>query len=375
MAVDGCLPAQPSQQGAHRVLHGRAGWLAVGVVALAVSACSPTPSDKEATITSRQTTKTDPIDLKKLDCPSGSVKAVVQLVRTVLIEEMNNENVPAAKIDSLEVVCIGQKSGQDVVLEIKSYTISSPGKQPDIFMLGPDNAKGVDQLEAALGPGGFTAVAGVGDNAASVVETTDSRRTVTLYVQSGDVAFHVSMQVGISDALAQKQEKKIATAVLANLATTSQTTTTSATRDTFGAYINGDYAAGLLTTDQLTTAFGRPMLALSANGGRPGYAPGIDISNASTFAKDGSAQLDLRIFRATSADAAKTYLSTMIAFAKETPDPQFAGLGDATHNDSSGLYVLSGREIANIRVQRLANGDALKVEKAIAALIAPKLQH
>jgi hypothetical protein len=65
----------------------------------------------------------------------------------------------------------------------------------------------------------------------------------------------------------------------------------------------------------------------------------------------------------------------MIAFAKETPDPQFAGLGDATHSDSSGLYVLSGREIATIRVQRLSSTDALNAEKAIAALLVPRLLH
>jgi hypothetical protein len=304
------------------VLRTRARWLTVGVVALTVVACAPTPGPTEGTITKRQTTKTDPIDLKKLDCPSGTVKAVVQLVRTVLIEQMSLDSVPQEGIDSLEVVCIGQKSGKEIVLQIKSYEQNTPeSRPPDIFMLGPDNTNNVAQLEASLGPGGFTAVSGIGDSAASVVETVDSRRTVTLYVQQGNGAFHVSMQRSISDSVVQSEEKKIAAYVLANLATTSQTTTTTTPTSGGGgisAYVNGDYSAGLLTADQLANVFGRPMLALSANGGGAGYAPGIDISNASTFAKDGSAQLDLKI-RATSAAAAKTYLSTVIAFAKETP--------------------------------------------------------
>jgi hypothetical protein len=80
-------------------------------------------------------------------CPSGSVKAVVQVVKTVLIEEMSLSNVPAPSIDSLEVICIGQKTGRDVVLEIKSYKISAPSPNaPDIFMLGPDTPHNVDQL-------------------------------------------------------------------------------------------------------------------------------------------------------------------------------------------------------------------------------------
>ncbi len=47
----------------------------------------------------------------------------------------------------------------------------------------------------------------------------------------------------------------------------------------FEAFVHGDYAASLSTPAELAAAVGRDIGPLTANGGRVGYAPGVDVSN------------------------------------------------------------------------------------------------
>jgi hypothetical protein len=62
-----------------------------------------------------------------------------------------------------------------------------------------------------------------------------------------------------------------------------------------------------------------------------------------------------------------------------TPNPLLAGLGEGAFLDVPGmrLLVLSGREIASISVHGVSvtSTDAFPYEKALAATVAPRLQH
>jgi hypothetical protein len=348
----------------------------VGLLALPLSGCGSSPI-RSPNETVRSTTVTNPIDLYKLNCPSDTVKAIVSAIEVTIVGSHPYGPAPDDSYTEqrLQVECIGQLSGRDVHLKV-SWLTPPTSPVPDSIFFGPDDSGTIAQLEASLGSGSVTPVGGVGDHAAAAVETQSDRRTVTLYVQRGSTEFHVSMQGSLSDAAMEMEERQIATLLLPQIPTASAGATSGPNAADF---IGGGYAASLITTDQVTTAMGRPALPLTANGGRPAYAPGIDVSNAYTNAKDGSERLDLQVYRARSTSAAQAFLTSFVELPKTTPNPDLTGLGDAAYLESvtGRLFVLSGREIVSIMVQGqgLTSDAGLRTAKTLAAIVAPKLLH
>ena len=114
------------------------------------------------------------------------------------------------------------------------------------------------------------------------------------------------------------------------------------------AFVNGDYAASLVTGGRRRPRFGRPVTAPTPNGGRLFYDTDIDVSNALAKSTDGTAVFQYGIYRGTrwrprSADWAKVIPGT-------TPLP---GIGDAAAVFPGYLivYVLKGREVAQVDLE------------------------
>jgi hypothetical protein len=348
----------------------------LGLLALPLSGCGSSPI-RSPNETVRSTTVTNPIDLYKLDCPSDTVKAIVSAIEITIVGSHPYGPAPDDSYveQRLQVECIGQLSGRDVHLKV-SWLTPPKSPVPDSIFVGPDDSGNLAQLEASLGSGAFTPVGGVGDHAGTAVETQSGTRTVTLYVQRGSTEFHISIQGSLSDAAVETEERQIATLLLPRIPTGATGTSSG---PNVADFMGGGYAASLLTVDQLTAAIGRPALPLTANGGRLAYAPGIDVSNAYTNAKDGSERIDLQVYRAPAAAAAQSFLTSFIELPKTTPNPDLTGLGDAAYLESvtGRLYVLSGREIVSIMVQGqgLSSDAGLRTAKALAAVVAPKLLH
>jgi hypothetical protein len=349
----------------------------VGLLALPLSGCGGNNAFRSPNETARVTTVTNPIDLYKLDCPSDTVKAIVSAIE---VSVMQSQPYGPGRDDSyvrqrLQVECIGQLSGRDVHLKV-SWLTPPTSPVPDNIFVGPDDSGSLAQLEASLGSGAFTPVGGVGDHAGAAVETQSGTRTVTLYVRRGSTEFHISMQGSLPDIAMQSEEQQIAKLLLPQIPTASTGPTAGPNAADF---IGGGYAASLITTDQVTTAMGRPALPLTANGGRPAYAPGIDVSNAYTNAKDGSERLDLQVYRARSTSVAQAFLTSFVELPRTTPNPDLSGLGDAAYLEgvTGRLFVLSGREIVSIMVQGqgLSSDAGLRTAKTLAAIVAPKLLH
>jgi hypothetical protein len=119
------------------------------------------------------------------------------------------------------------------------------------------------------------------------------------------------------------------------------------------AFLQGDYAAGLVTSAELTAALGRPADPPSSNGGRQRYQPGIDVSNARAQSHDGSLIVQYGIYRGTDVPTAKAFY--LLNAAVSTP---VAGIGDAAQVITSGnhfLQVLRGREVLQISVLDTSN--------------------
>jgi hypothetical protein len=68
-----------------------------------------------------------------------------------------------------------------------------------------------------------------------------------------------------------------------------------------GDVMSGQYAASFATASQLSAAMRRATLAPIANGGRIGYAPGIDVSDANAFTADGELVIQYSVYRGVSA--------------------------------------------------------------------------
>lgn len=343
---------------------------AVGVLAVSVlcaSGCNekPKPTTPPIKVTGSS------IDLDQLDCPSDTVKAIINAIKV-------NIGGPTA-LNAFEIVCLARDSSGDVVLQVKTV-YQQPQNTPALLMLGPDSAGSLAQLQASsASSGGFTSVTGVGDAAASVIENVSGRRAVTLYVQRGGTEFHISMEISLPDSVVQKDEETLAKALLPLLPSTPARSTASVNPLDQAAFFAGGYAASLLTPTEITAAMGRPTLPLSANGGKPSYQPGIDVSNATTVTKDGTVFFDLQVYRAGSATAARAFLLSFFEVPTTTPNPQLVGLGDDAFLDVPGmrLLVLSGREIASISIHgsTVSGNDALPMERTLAAAIAPRLLH
>ncbi len=344
---------------------------AVGAVALSVlcvSACGP---DKPQPTTPPIKVTGSAIDLDQLDCPSDTVKAIIHAIKVSI-------GGPTA-LNALEIVCLARTSGMDVVLQVKTV-YQQPQDPTNLLMIGPDPAGSLAQLQAtSSSAGGSTSVSGVGDSAASFIENVSGRRAVTLYVQRGGLEFHISMETALPDATVQRYERTLALALLPQIRSVPVPGRASVNPADLSAFYSGAYAASLATPEEITAAVGRPVLPFSANGGRPGYQPGIDVSNAITVTKDGILNITLEVYRAASASAARTWLTSYWQMPTTTPNPTLAGLGDAAFLDVPGnrLVVVSGRELMTISVGGApsASVNELAMEKTLAATIAPRLLH
>ncbi|MDQ6937285.1 MAG: hypothetical protein M3140_06185 [Actinomycetota bacterium] len=140
------------------------------------------------------------------------------------------------------------------------------------------------------------------------------------------------------------------------------------------AFVHGDYAASLLTAPELTAALGRNIGALTANGGRAGYAPGVDLSNARAANTSGDQLVvQITIFRLATPAAALEYLRTTLA--PNVPAGNYiSGLGDIAYVQPSvpDVFVLQRREIADIQVLD-PTGRNVAAEKAVARALLTRL--
>ena len=114
------------------------------------------------------------------------------------------------------------------------------------------------------------------------------------------------------------------------------------------AFVNGDYAASLVTSAEASATLGRPVAAPTPNGGRLFYDTDIDVSNAIAKSTDGTAVFQYGIYRGKTLAAAQRYWAKVIP--GTTPLP---GIGDAAAVFPGYLivYVLKGHEVAQIDLE------------------------
>jgi hypothetical protein len=135
-------------------------------------------------------------------------------------------------------------------------------------------------------------------------------------------------------------------------------------------FIQGVYAASLLSTADVSSALGVNAHPVEGNGGKANYQAGIDVSNARATTDNPDMILQYSIYRGTDATRARAFLDLNKAIA--TPIP---GLGDAAYLIKAPpfIQVLQGNEVANITVIAPAGQDVIALDKAIAALLVKKL--
>lgn len=141
--------------------------------------------------------------------------------------------------------------------------------------------------------------------------------------------------------------------------------------------LSGEYAASFATSQQLTTAIGRPTLAPLPNGGRVAYAPGIDISNARALTTDGRLVLQYSVLRGSLAAIAK-YWHQNYPGPSTVTGPWTAAV---FLNSTPPLYSYSGARILQVGVLPSANATGPSPQPAelsndsvaVSRLIMPQL--
>lgn len=132
-------------------------------------------------------------------------------------------------------------------------------------------------------------------------------------------------------------------------------------------FFQGDYAAGLITTAELATAFGRAASAPQPNGGARQSEPGLDTSNGRAESDDGNLVLQYTVYRGTDAATAKAY------FDATTQASPVTGIGDAAHESvrqGGILQVLRGREVLEVTVLDLEGTHTAEQLSAIQQSVA-----
>ena len=140
-------------------------------------------------------------------------------------------------------------------------------------------------------------------------------------------------------------------------------------------FVEGDYAASLLSPAEATQVLGRPADAPIPNGGRFFYVPNINVSDANVKSTDGTVILQYSIFRATTAAIAKDFWEhTLTPGLKTIP-----GMGADTVYVDNYLesYVWKDREIAEFNFvgndsASMAPAAVARFAKAIVAHLGPK---
>ena len=140
-------------------------------------------------------------------------------------------------------------------------------------------------------------------------------------------------------------------------------------------FTRGDYAASLITTSEVTHAFGKAASAPEANGGRQQFQIGIDTSNGVARSVDGKLYAEWTIYRASTVAAAKAYFALNQSISTAIP-----GLGDEAQIFTSGLatlQVLKGREVLemnfNDTVGALTYSQRETIERQLAASMLPRM--
>ncbi len=75
--------------------------------------------------------------------------------------------------------------------------------------------------------------------------------------------------------------------------------------------LSGQYAASFGIGSELSAAMGQPTRAAVSNGGRIGYAPGIDVSNANAFTSDSELVIQYSVYRGASAAQTASFWHTL----------------------------------------------------------------
>ncbi len=274
---------------------------------------------------------------------------------------------------SFTLKCIRNQSPGPQLRYVVTRSTASHGDEQAQLVVGPDTPADVDQTIAQQGSG-FTPQKGLGDTAGYVVETLDSVRTNTLYVVAQGTAFDISIQASGTDHDIRDAERQVAEPMVKQLPPSSASASPAPVNPADpAAFVGGDYTAGLLTAEEIASAVGRPVLPLDPNGGRSGFAPGVDVSNAQTTSKDGTVNVALQVYRLATPAAARHYYDTLYG-PEITPQETIPALGDSAFLEPvSGLVVvLRGREIATLRVGG-SSVDSVAAEKTLAARVVPRL--
>ena len=100
-------------------------------------------------------------------------------------------------------------------------------------------------------------------------------------------------------------------------------------------FVQGDYAANLVTVDEATRAFGRPFSPPVANGGRLQMRIGLDASNGRADSVDGELYAQWTVYRTVDAPAGKAYfdLDAPISYPQTLTASRERALGPHAHDD------------------------------------------
>jgi hypothetical protein len=121
---------------------------------------------------------------------------------------------------------------------------------------------------------------------------------------------------------------------------------TSTTADSTGDVLSGQYAAGFGTAAALSAAVGRATHAALPNGGKIGYAPGIDISNANAATADGELVVQYSVYRGSSPARTADFWHTLLS-----GQPAVSGPWTAAFFQLPGtLYAYRGSRILMVNI-------------------------
>lgn len=112
--------------------------------------------------------------------------------------------------------------------------------------------------------------------------------------------------------------------------------------------MSGSYAASFATAAQLSAAMGRPTPAPAPNGGRLFYAPGIDVSNATTTTADGQLFIQYSVYRGHTAQQTATFWQQQLLGQPTVPGPWTAAFFQSPATPT--LYAYTGSRLLLIQI-------------------------
>jgi hypothetical protein len=116
---------------------------------------------------------------------------------------------------------------------------------------------------------------------------------------------------------------------------------------------SGDYAAGLIDASRLTTIFGEAFPAPSPNGGRLGYGPGINVSNATCTAQSGDYNLAYQIYIGKDAAATAAFWRASLVGQPSVAGPWTAGY---YYTETATFYAYLPTRVITVNIVPLGTG-------------------